>query len=49
MDALALDIAVEIIRALSVALLIWGGWLCLGGGSQGRTTDMPEHASALSS
>jgi hypothetical protein len=35
MDALVLDIAVQILSALSVALLVWGGWLCLGATSGG--------------
>ena len=30
MDALVLDIAVQIMTALSMALLAWGGCLCLG-------------------
>ena len=29
MDALVLDIAVQIMSALSLALLAWGGCLCL--------------------
>ena len=30
MDALVLDIAVQVMTALSMALLAWGGCLCLG-------------------
>jgi hypothetical protein len=30
MDALLLDIAVQIMSALCMALLAWGGCLCLG-------------------
>jgi hypothetical protein len=47
MDALVLDIAVQILSALSVALLVWGGWLCLGATSQDRTTGAPERTQAL--
>jgi hypothetical protein len=42
MDALVLDIAVGILTSLSAALLVWGGWLCLGAASQGRTTVAAE-------
>ena len=42
MDALVLDIAVQILSALSVALLAWGGWLCIGATSQGHPTRAPE-------
>lgn len=30
MDALVLELAVQMLTGLSVALLAWGGWLCLG-------------------
>jgi hypothetical protein len=35
MDALVLDIAVQIMSALSMALLAWGGCLCLVPRSRG--------------
>jgi hypothetical protein len=50
MDALVLDIAVRILQALSIALLAWGGWLCIGGTSprQGaETTGTAERSEAL--
>ena len=47
MDALVLDLAVQVLSALSMALLVWGGWLCTGGTSRGRTTGAPERAEAL--
>jgi TRAP-type C4-dicarboxylate transport system permease small subunit len=47
MDALVLDIAVQILSALSVALLAWGGWLCIGAtSSQGHPTGAAERAQA---
>jgi hypothetical protein len=47
MDALVLDLAVQVLSALSMALLVWGGSLCIGGTSQARTTGAPERAEAL--
>jgi hypothetical protein len=47
MDALMLDIAVRILSALSMALLVWGGWLCIGATSAGRPTGAPERAPAV--
>ena len=46
MDALVLDIAVQIMSALSVALLVWGGCLCLAGLPRERGTGPAEHAEA---
>jgi hypothetical protein len=37
MDALVLDIAVQIMSALSMALLAWGACLCLGVRRERRT------------
>jgi hypothetical protein len=31
MDALVLDLAVQVMTTLSLALLAWGGWLSIGG------------------
>ena len=47
MDALVLDLAVQVLSALSMALLVWGAWLCIGGTSQARTAGAPERAEAL--
>jgi len=47
MDALLLDIAVRILSTLSVALLVWGGWLCIGATWQGRPSPAPERVQAL--
>ena len=44
MDALVLDIAVQIMSALSMALLAWGGCLCLV--PRDRGTGAAEHAEA---
>lgn len=33
MDALTLDMAVRILSGLCMAFLVWGGWLCIGGGT----------------
>jgi hypothetical protein len=46
MDALVMDIAVWILQALSIALLAWGGWLCIGGTPLGRITGAAECAEA---
>jgi hypothetical protein len=46
MDALVLDIAVQIMSALSMALLAWGGCLCLAGGRRELGTGAAEHAEA---
>ena len=46
MDALVLDIAVQIMIALSMALLAWGGCLCLAGAPRQRSTGGAEHAEA---
>jgi len=46
MDALVLDIAVQIMSALSMALLAWGGYLCLAGVRGERSTGAAEHAEA---
>jgi hypothetical protein len=46
MDALVLDIAVQIMSALSLALLVWGGFLCLAGVPRERSTGAAEHAEA---
>jgi hypothetical protein len=46
MDALVLDIAVQILSALSVALLAWGGWLCIGAASQGHPSGAAERPQA---
>lgn len=46
MDALVLDIAVQIMSALSMALLAWGGCLCLAGVTQKPGTGAAEHAEA---
>jgi hypothetical protein len=46
MDALVLDIAVQIMSALSMALLVWGGCLCLAGVPRERSTGAAEHAEA---
>jgi hypothetical protein len=43
MDAMVLDIAVQIMIALSMALLAWGGCLCL---VRERGTGAAEHAEA---
>ncbi|HWJ01110.1 MAG TPA: hypothetical protein VNU96_19015 [Burkholderiales bacterium] len=45
MDALVLDIAVQIMIALSMALLAWGGCLCLGVLRE-RSTGAAERAEA---
>ena len=45
MDALVLDIAVQIMSALSMALLAWGGCLCLAVPRE-RGTGAAEHAEA---
>ncbi len=44
MDALVLDIAVQIMTALSMALLAWGGCLCLV--PRDRGTGAAEHPEA---
>ena len=44
MDALVLDIAVQIMIALSMALLAWGGCLCLV--SRERSSGAAGHAEA---
>jgi hypothetical protein len=46
MDALVLDIAVQIMSALSMALLVWGGCLCLAGVPRERSAGAAEHAEA---
>jgi len=46
MDALVLDIAVQIMSALSMALLAWGGCLCLAGSPRERGTGAAEHVAA---
>jgi len=46
MDALVLDIAVQIMVALSMALLAWGGCLCLAAVSRERSSGAAEHAEA---
>ena len=46
MDALVLDIAVQIMSALSMALLAWGGCLCLAGVPRERGTGAAEYAAA---
>jgi hypothetical protein len=38
MDALVLEIFANILTAFSMVLPVWGGWLCIGGALQGRTT-----------
>jgi hypothetical protein len=45
MDALLLDIAVQIMSALSLALLVWGACLCLGV-RQERSSGAAERAEA---
>lgn len=48
MDALVLDIAVRILSGLSVALLVWGGWLSIGGGTaRGQMKGAAERTEAL--
>jgi len=46
MDALVLDIAVQIMSALSMALLAWGGCLCLAGVPRAHSPGAAEHAEA---
>ena len=46
MDALVLDIAVQIMIALSMALLAWGGCLCLAGVPREGGTGAAEQAEA---
>jgi len=46
MDALVLDIAVQIMSALSMALLVWGGCLCLAGVPRERRTGAAVQAEA---
>lgn len=46
MDALLLDIAVQIMIAFSMALLAWGGCLCLSGISRERSSAAAERAEA---
>jgi hypothetical protein len=46
MDALVLDIAVQIMIALSMALLAWGGCLCLAGVSRERSSGTAARAEA---
>jgi hypothetical protein len=46
MDALVLDIAVQVMTALSMALLAWGGCLCLAGGPRERSAGAAEYAAA---
>jgi hypothetical protein len=41
-----LDVAVQILSALSVALLVWGGWLCIGATSQAHPSGAPERPQA---
>jgi hypothetical protein len=46
MDALVLDIAVQVMIALSMALLAWGGCLCLAGVARERGSGAAERAAA---
>jgi hypothetical protein len=46
MDATVLDIAVQIMIALSMALLAWGGCLCLAGVSRQGSSAVAERAEA---
>lgn len=44
MDALLMNIAVQIPAALSMALLVWGGWLALGTIGSGQAADRAQRA-----
>jgi hypothetical protein len=46
MDALVLDIAVQIMSALSMALLAWGACLCLAGVGRELSTSAADRAEA---
>lgn len=48
MDPLVLDIGVRILTTLSVALLVWGGWLCIGGAALARISSVAESTKAPS-
>jgi len=48
MDALVLDLVGSILTALSLALLAWGGWLSIGGGTaRGQAKGAAERTEAL--
>ena len=46
MDALVLDIAVQVMSALCMALLVWGACLCLAGGPRERSSGAAGRAEA---
>ena len=47
MDALVLDLVVQVMAALGVVFLGWGAWLCLAATPQERASGVSEPATPV--